>query len=124
MARLWICQNKKCKDCKLAGNWIDHRIPHEEINECKELCYYGDSVCVPVEEPTIEDITAENVPPECGGTGFLKAPPKIDPSNVRDELITVFCNEVCKDSTEDGHCPDHSCLIWKILLVCTYEDVK
>ena len=34
---------------------------------------------------------------------------------VRDELITTFCNPTCPDSVQDSHCPDHSCPVWKAL---------
>ena len=49
---------------------------------------------------------------------------KIKPDEVRDELITIYCNEVCKESAEDGHCPDHSCLVWKLLNICLDEEHK
>jgi hypothetical protein len=49
---------------------------------------------------------------------------KIKPDEVRDELITIYCNEVCKESAEDGHCPDHSCLVWRLLNVCLDEEHK
>jgi len=47
---------------------------------------------------------------------------KIKPDEVRDELITIYCNEVCKESAEDGHCPDHSCLVWDILIKLTEKE--
>lgn len=48
--------------------------------------------------------------------------PEIQPEQIRDELITIYCNDVCKDSAEDGHCPDHSCLVWKLLNILLDEE--
>jgi len=52
------------------------------------------------EEAKMEDKMAEEV----------KRKP--DPSDVRDNLITDYCQE-CPDHEED-HCADHECFIWHI----------
>jgi hypothetical protein len=49
---------------------------------------------------------------------------KIKPDKIRDELITIYCNDICSDSAEDGHCPDHSCLVWKLLTTLLDEENK
>lgn len=49
---------------------------------------------------------------------------KVKSEQVRDELFTIFCNDICKDSSEIGHCPDHSCLVWKLLNICLDWEYK
>lgn len=46
---------------------------------------------------------------------------KIKPDQIRDELITIYCNDICKDSEDIGHCPDHTCLVWKLLNILLDE---
>lgn len=50
--------------------------------------------------------------------------PNIKPEQLRDELITIYCNDICKNSEDTGHCPDHSCLVWKMLKILLDEENK
>uniref|UniRef100_A0A6M3LII9 Uncharacterized protein n=1 Tax=viral metagenome TaxID=1070528 RepID=A0A6M3LII9_9ZZZZ len=36
--------------------------------------------------------------------------PSID--EVRDELCSDFCRNLCPDALEDYYCPDHECPVW------------
>ncbi len=48
----------------------------------------------------------------------------IEASEVQDQLITDYCNENCPESVSDYHCPNHDCLIWRLLEICVADDVK
>jgi hypothetical protein len=48
---------------------------------------------------------------------------KADPTEVRDELI-IYCQARCPESAFDYDCPDHSCIVWKLLDICNTESNK
>jgi len=43
---------------------------------------------------------------------------KLTWEEVRDELITDYCNDRCKKYMSDYYCPDHSCVAWLTLNFC------
>jgi hypothetical protein len=47
---------------------------------------------------------------------------KAIPEEVRDILIVECCQQNCPESSEDYHCPDHSCIVWKLLDLANTED--
>jgi hypothetical protein len=49
---------------------------------------------------------------------------KANPDNVRGILIEECCNNLCPESMEDYECPDHTCIVWRLLNICVEEDLK
>jgi aspartate carbamoyltransferase regulatory subunit len=48
---------------------------------------------------------------------------KAIPDEVRDILIQESCQVNCPEEVEDYQCPDHSCIVWKLLQI-TSEKVS
>lgn len=45
-----------------------------------------------------------------------------DVDEVRDTLISQFCDVVCiKGDKSDLECPDHDCIVWPLLTICTLK---
>ncbi len=47
---------------------------------------------------------------------------KID--DVRDTLIIEYCDVICNEYMEDYNCPNHDCIVWKLLNICADENLK
>jgi hypothetical protein len=43
---------------------------------------------------------------------------KLTWEEVRDELITDYCNDRCKKYMSDYYCPDHNCVVYLTLNFC------
>jgi hypothetical protein len=39
----------------------------------------------------------------------------IDIADVKDTLISIYCYGHCPEYADDYSCPDHTCLVWKLL---------
>ncbi len=47
---------------------------------------------------------------------------KID--DVRDTLIMEFCDVICNEFMTDYNCPNHECIVWRLLTICSEESTK